>query len=260
MRTLVKMNFDPEIAKHVGVNAAIIFENVCYWIEKNRLNEKHFYDGDWWTYNSRPAFAKMFTWMTERQIRHSLDKLRDEGYLKVGKYNKHAYDQTLWYALGENDVCQKCKLYRTEMSHGSDENGRPIPNDKPNDKQGELTHSLSTEYQWTKFTLKEQIQLLRSVMTIKHFSDADASALVTRLKKAGGNLETAYNWLYTDAVDGKLSASYFDFTSSGGGVINNLPKSFKDAVILMNERLEKLEEQKPGFIASRTMEVPDVNF
>jgi len=40
MKTLVKMNFNPDIAKDVGTDAAIIFENIVYWIDKNYQNQK----------------------------------------------------------------------------------------------------------------------------------------------------------------------------------------------------------------------------
>lgn len=44
-------NFDINIAEKYGINAAIILQNMYYWIEKNRANEKHFHDGYYWTYN-----------------------------------------------------------------------------------------------------------------------------------------------------------------------------------------------------------------
>lgn len=256
MRTLIKMNFDPDIAKHVGVNAAIIFENVCYWVEKNRLNEKHFYDNDWWTYNSKTAFEALFPWLTYNQIRSALDKLREEGYLKVGKYNKHSYDQTMWYALGNNEACEKTQMHWGKNPNGLGLKPQPIPNDKPNDKRGG-THRLLKEYVWKQLPLKEQILLLRSIMTITGYSDVQASAMVDRLKKIHGDkLETAYRWLYADVLDGKLSANYFDFTSSGGGVVNNMPESFERAKTLMEKRIQEIEAEKPGFIASRIKEVP----
>lgn len=113
------------------------------------------------------------------------------------------------------------------------------------------------KYDWQTFSLKEQIKLLRSVMTITGFSDVQASAMVDRLKKsAGDKLETAYRWLYADVLDGKLSANYFDFTNSGGGVVNNMPETFEQAQELMQERIEALEEKEPGFIKSKQAKVP----
>lgn len=259
MRTLVKMNFDPDIAKEVGTDAAIIFENICYWIEKNRLNEKHFYDGDWWTYNSKRAFLGLFPWLSYDQIRRNLDKLRDNNYLKIGKYNKHAYDQTMWYALGENEALRNRKLDWAKTPNGLGRNAQPIPNSNPNGKQGgELPPKLS-EFVWKHFSLKDQIKLLSSIMTIHGFSEVDATAMIGRLRKLNikNKVETAYQWLYQDVIDGKLYANYFDYTENGGGIINEMPASFEEAQNKMQDRIEKLEQEKPGFIESKVVEVPE---
>ena len=46
--------FDIDVAQEVGVNAAILLENIAHWIEHNRANEdkRSFHDGTYWTYNS----------------------------------------------------------------------------------------------------------------------------------------------------------------------------------------------------------------
>ena len=33
-------SFDPEIAVRVGLNAAVIFQNITFWIEKNQANRR----------------------------------------------------------------------------------------------------------------------------------------------------------------------------------------------------------------------------
>ena len=47
--------FDPDMAKEHGVNAAILFQNIKHWVEKNEANGRHFYEGQYWTYNSNNA-------------------------------------------------------------------------------------------------------------------------------------------------------------------------------------------------------------
>ncbi len=39
----VEYHFNKELAKIYGVNEAIILYNLCFWIDKNKMNEKHFY-------------------------------------------------------------------------------------------------------------------------------------------------------------------------------------------------------------------------
>lgn len=93
--------FDVAIAAEHGVHAAVLFENIRYWIAKNKANGAHFHDGRYWTYSSYAAFAELFPYLTERQIKYALQKLRDAGMLITGNYNQQPFDRTMWYALGD---------------------------------------------------------------------------------------------------------------------------------------------------------------
>lgn len=94
-------SFDPEIAALVGVNSAILYQNLCYWIEKNEANGHNFKEGRYWTYNSIAAFAKLFPYFSEKQIRTALDKLLDAGLILKGNHSEDRYDRTAWYALAD---------------------------------------------------------------------------------------------------------------------------------------------------------------
>ncbi len=94
-------SFDTDVAALVGVNAAIIFNNIAFWIKKNEANEENYYDGCYWTYNTKAAWRTLFPYMGEKQFKAALQKLIDEGLLKTGCYNSKPFDRTLWYALTE---------------------------------------------------------------------------------------------------------------------------------------------------------------
>lgn len=162
--------FDIEIAQKYGVNAAILLNNLAHWILHNKANDINFYDGYYWTYNSRKAYAELFPYMSERQIQTAFQKLIDDGLVITGKYNEKGYDHTIWYALTDkawdvlnvnvedaktaenwdeiDDVAkmsnrysknvksnmQKCQIDIAEMSNRYSENVKPIPNNKPNIK------------------------------------------------------------------------------------------------------------------------------
>ena len=66
----MKHSFDVELAKEYGILEAILIQNIYFWIEKNKANKKHFYDGRYWTYNSKKAFSEMFPYASERQIKY----------------------------------------------------------------------------------------------------------------------------------------------------------------------------------------------
>lgn len=136
-------NFDINIAEKYGINAAIILQNMYYWIEKNRANEKHFHDGYYWTYNSLKAFEELFPYMSNKQIRGALEKLEEEGIIVCGNYNNSTYDRTKWYAITEAGyelfqegkcIIPKGQMESSEKANGMSQKGKPIPNNKPNNK------------------------------------------------------------------------------------------------------------------------------
>ena len=121
--------FDTDIAIQYGVNAAVLLQNIGFWIKQNEANGTNFYDGTYWTYNSRRAYRELFPYMSERQIDTAFRKLIDDGLLITGNYNKLAYDRTLWYALTQKG---KCILHfdgmeSTKLSDANPQNVKPIP-------------------------------------------------------------------------------------------------------------------------------------
>lgn len=122
-------SFDINVAKKYGIQAAVLLKNIYFWIEKNRANETNFYDGYYWTYNSKKAFSDLFPYMTERQIDYTLKKLIDEEILVTGNYNKMAYDRTLWYAITKKgySILQNCEMETTKLLNGNNEIVEPIP-------------------------------------------------------------------------------------------------------------------------------------
>lgn len=90
-------HFAIEDAEKYGVNAAILLYNIEFWINKNKANGHHFYDGYYWTYNSTKAFLELFPYLTEDKIKTALKRLEDEGIIKTANYNKSSFDKTKWY-------------------------------------------------------------------------------------------------------------------------------------------------------------------
>lgn len=128
---IISRDFDTHIAKDVGTDAAIIFQNIWFWVSLNRQQESksHFFEGKYWTYNTVKGFNSMFYYLTPAQIRRCLEKLIEKKYIITGNFNQTAYDRTTWYAIGENS-----QIHLLELTNGSDQNHQPIPDDNPNDK------------------------------------------------------------------------------------------------------------------------------
>lgn len=124
--------FDEEIACEVGMDAAVIYQNIYFWVEKNKANERHYYDGTYWSYNSVKAFCELFPYMSNSQIRRALKTLEEKGYIITGNYNKVAYDRTKWYALTEKGFAKLDKtICSKQQMEVAEKTNRFVPNDKP---------------------------------------------------------------------------------------------------------------------------------
>ena len=91
--------FNVDIATKYGILEAVLLENINFWITKNKANDKNFYDGFYWTYNSITALSKLFPYASRATIFRALNNLEDAGLIISGNYNKRASDKTKWYAL-----------------------------------------------------------------------------------------------------------------------------------------------------------------
>lgn len=144
-------SFNTDVAVEVGVEAAVIFQNIAWWCKKNAANEKHFHDGNYWTYNSVKAWHDLMPFFSEKKIPRLVQKLKESGLIETGNYNRVGYDRTLWYAVTAKgwkllnvDIppflkIEKCNSQNQEMDLPESGNGfpgieEPIPDINPDKK------------------------------------------------------------------------------------------------------------------------------
>jgi hypothetical protein len=93
--------FDAVVAKRYGTDEAIFIHAMYWWLSLNKANDKHHYDGRYWTYNSMDAMTELFPFWSVKQIRRIIKSLTDKGVLLVGNYNRVRFDRTQWYSLSD---------------------------------------------------------------------------------------------------------------------------------------------------------------
>lgn len=93
--------FDVDVAKDCGINAAIIYENIKFWIDHNEKAGKNLKEGKTWMYSTQVELSEQFEYLSVKQVRTALEKLEAAGYIIKGNFNRSGYDRTCWYALGE---------------------------------------------------------------------------------------------------------------------------------------------------------------
>lgn len=120
-------SFDPDVAQKVGINAAVIYQNLIFWTRKNIANGKNVHDDCVWTYNSVRAWSDLFPYLSHAQTRRALEKLVECGMVQEGNFNKSAYDRTKWYGVST-------QIHLSKLANGFAGNDEPIPDSKPDTK------------------------------------------------------------------------------------------------------------------------------
>lgn len=127
-------SFSVDVAQEVGVNAAILLQSIKWWCEKNKANGKHCHDGLYWTYNSVKAWQELYPYLGKSAIESALKKLEERGFIKVGNYNKSAYDRTKWYAITDDglrlfgdSISGNREMDEAESGNPNSETSQPIP-------------------------------------------------------------------------------------------------------------------------------------
>ncbi|SFC07301.1 hypothetical protein SAMN05421747_1049 [Parapedobacter composti] len=128
-------SFNVDVAKEFGIPAAIILKNIAFWIEKNVANGKNQFDGRTWTYNSYKAWHALFPYLSQKQLRTTLNKLVEKGVLLKGNFNQSTYDRTNWYAFADENLwmqthCPNGQMERTKGANQTAQEGEPIPDSK----------------------------------------------------------------------------------------------------------------------------------
>lgn len=98
--------FDSEVAQKLGVNGAILFQNILYWTKVNRANRRNFIQGRYWTYNSYEAFQQTFPFFSKNTIKYEMQKLERDGYILSDNFSKNRMDHTKWYAVSDKAIVE----------------------------------------------------------------------------------------------------------------------------------------------------------
>ena len=92
----------PTFAKAVGLNEAIIAQQVHYWLETFRRgnNADHFRDGRWWVYNTFEEWQRdNFPFWSKATVERGFASLEQRGILVVGNFDGGARHRRNWYSI-----------------------------------------------------------------------------------------------------------------------------------------------------------------
>lgn len=122
---------DPHAAKVLGLNEAIVLQQIHYWLQPER--NPHMIEGTPWIYNSLSEWKTQFPFWSESTIYRTLDSLESKHLIKVGNFNKRKGDRTKWYTIQYDELKfledggDRNSLFQNETA--SSQNGTPSRQD-----------------------------------------------------------------------------------------------------------------------------------
>lgn len=92
--------FERGLARQIGLEEAIVCQQIWYWCQKNRERNRNFRDGHYWVYYSVQKWQQEeFEFWSYDTVRNILERLIKQGYVIAGNFNKRRADRTKWYRL-----------------------------------------------------------------------------------------------------------------------------------------------------------------
>ena len=214
--------FSTKDAKQYGVDGAIMLHHIRYWVAKNEANETNFHDGQYWTYNSTTAFAKLFPFYSARKIGRILSKLEEESAIISGNFNGKRYDRTKWFTL-VNAITENGDLHLTKTVNGITKYVEPIP--KYNQSTTQITTKKGIELPFEGELFAEAWQIWKQYKKLeKNFrfksSISEQASLINLQKISNNNEQDAITIIHTSVAQG-WSGFYADKKAKGKKEFDN---------------------------------------
>ena len=106
----------PELAVKIGLNEAIILQQIHYWVTQNKAKNNNFKDGYHWVYNTYDQWHENFPFWSVITIKRIFKKLETNQLIITGNFNKLKIDQTKWYRINYKKLDEICgfPLYQND--------------------------------------------------------------------------------------------------------------------------------------------------
>jgi hypothetical protein len=86
---------NPELAAQIGLNEAIVVQQLHYWLERSKNKHK----GHRWVYNTISEWREQFPFWSAATVKRTLAALRERGIIIVEQGVARRADRTNWYRL-----------------------------------------------------------------------------------------------------------------------------------------------------------------
>lgn len=115
---------DKQLATILGLNEALVLQQVNYWLEINKKKKRNYHEGRYWTYNTINKWQDEFPFWSISTIKRIFKRLRDMELIIVDNFNLYQMDRTLWYTINYDElerlVNDNLSNFREELSQDTE--------------------------------------------------------------------------------------------------------------------------------------------
>jgi len=127
----------PVLACRIGLNEAIVLQQICYWLEDTTSGVDH--DGRRWVYNTIDEWNDQFPFWSSDTVKRTLTSLKKNGLIYVEQLKKSQHDRTNFYAINHKNplLTDEGNLHSSKGATCTNRKGQAATVDK-----GNLTSSM----------------------------------------------------------------------------------------------------------------------
>lgn len=126
--------FRVDDATKYGIDKAVILQNLRFWLDHVRANERNLFEGHYWVYNSGKALSELFPYLKATKIARLLRELEEDCAIMTGNYNESAYDRTKWYSMPEYSIVQNRTMDDPDFDNQMSKSEHSSPDNNPDSK------------------------------------------------------------------------------------------------------------------------------
>ena len=157
-----------DLATAIGLNEAIVLNQIHYWIQKNQ-DERHYKDGRYWMWETYDGWHNQMPFMSMSTIKRTMKSLKKEGLIEMQNFNKKNWDRTVWYSVNYEKIdervdkireCQNDTIESVNMNHSvvSKWSDRECQNDTTNTKDYSKNTSKNTTKTTSEFFISDDMK------------------------------------------------------------------------------------------------------
>lgn len=115
----------PELASRIGLNEAIVLQQICYWLEDTTSGVE--YDGKRWVYNTIDEWTNQFPFWSSDTVKRALTSLKKRDLIFVEQLKKTQHDRTNYYAINHANplLTDEGNLHSSKNANCTNRMGQP---------------------------------------------------------------------------------------------------------------------------------------